>query len=54
MALDMCVGCSMPMNEQDTLRDMNGPEPITEDNIESAKRVLINRHDGELRMNAYW
>lgn len=39
---------------QDTLRDMNGPVPITADNIESAKRVLINRHEGDLRTNAYW
>ncbi|CAN0102843.1 unnamed protein product, partial [Laminaria digitata] len=39
---------------QDTLRDMNGPVPITADNIDSAKRVLINRHEGDLRTNAYW
>lgn len=39
---------------QDTLRDMSGPVPITADNIESAKRVLINRHEGDLRTNAYW
>ncbi|CAM9843317.1 unnamed protein product [Pylaiella littoralis] len=39
---------------QDTLRDMSGPVPITADNIESAKRVLINRHEGDLRTNSYW
>ncbi|CAN0415675.1 unnamed protein product [Hapterophycus canaliculatus] len=33
---------------------MSGPVPITADNIESAKRVLINRHEGDLRTNAYW
>ncbi|CAM9324431.1 unnamed protein product, partial [Phaeothamnion confervicola] len=39
---------------QETLRDMAGSLPITYDNVESAKRVLINRHENDLRTNQYW
>ncbi|CAN0171830.1 unnamed protein product, partial [Discosporangium mesarthrocarpum] len=39
---------------QDTIRAMSGALPVTADNIESAKRVLINRHENDLRTNMYW
>jgi len=39
---------------KDTLFDLAGASPITPDNVESAKRVLINRHDGDVRSNQYW
>mmetsp|Transcript_27617 Transcript_27617/g.35886 ORF Transcript_27617/g.35886 Transcript_27617/m.35886 type:complete len:1126 (-) Transcript_27617:270-3647(-) len=39
---------------KDTLFDLVGSSPITPDNVESAKRVLINRHDTDLRSNQYW
>jgi len=44
-ALDAC---------KETLQDMRKVSPITSDNLLSAKRVVINRHEGELRTSRYW
>jgi len=44
-ALDAC---------KETLETLRKSQPITEDNLESAKRVVLNRHDGELRTARYW
>jgi predicted Zn-dependent peptidase len=44
-ALDAC---------KETLHAMQKSNPITPDNVESAKRVVLNRHEGELRSNGYW
>jgi len=33
---------------------LRSSQKITADNLESAKRVLINRHSGELRSSSYW
>ena len=39
---------------KETLHAMRKTNPITPDNVESAKRVVLNRHEGELRSNGYW
>lgn len=39
---------------KDTLSDMASDSPITYDNCESAKRVLINRHENDMRTHQYW
>jgi hypothetical protein len=39
---------------KETLHAMRKSNPITPDNVESAKRVVLNRHEGELRSNGYW
>lgn len=44
-ALDAC---------KETLQDMRKISPITSDNLQSAKRVVVNRHEGELRTSRYW
>jgi predicted Zn-dependent peptidase len=44
-ALDAC---------KETLHNLRKNQPITPDNVESAKRVVLNRHDFELRTTAYW
>lgn len=44
-ALDAC---------KETLHALRKTSPITPDNVESAKRVVLNRHEGELRTTAYW
>jgi len=44
-ALDACI---------ETLTALRKTNPVTPDNLESAKRVVINRHDGELRTTRYW
>jgi hypothetical protein len=36
------------------LHALRKSNPITPDNVESAKRVVLNRHEGELRTTAYW
>mmetsp|Transcript_42972 Transcript_42972/g.84423 ORF Transcript_42972/g.84423 Transcript_42972/m.84423 type:complete len:677 (+) Transcript_42972:1418-3448(+) len=43
-ALDAC---------KETLRAIRSGSPITVDNLESAKRVVINRHEGEMRTTRY-
>jgi predicted Zn-dependent peptidase len=45
LALDAC---------KETLHTLRKTSPITPDNVESAKRVVLNRHEGELRTTAYW
>jgi predicted Zn-dependent peptidase len=45
LALDAC---------KETLHTLRKTSPITPDNVESAKRVCLNRHEGELRTTAYW
>lgn len=45
LALDAC---------KETLAALRKSQTITADNVESAKRVVMNRHDGELRTSAYW
>jgi len=45
LALDAC---------KETLTALRKSNPITADNVESAKRVVLNRHEGELRTTAYW
>ena len=38
-----------------TLKNMrDGSSPITRDNLESARRVVINKHSNELASNRYW
>jgi predicted Zn-dependent peptidase len=44
-ALDAC---------KETLDALRTSNPISPDNLESAKRVVINRHEGELRTASYW
>lgn len=44
-ALDAC---------KETLHALRKSNPITPDNVESAKRVVLNRHEGELRTTSYW
>ena len=39
---------------QETLLSLKSKSPITIDNLTSAKRVVLNRHEGELRTNSYW
>uniref|UniRef100_A0A7S1BTA2 Peptidase M16 C-terminal domain-containing protein n=1 Tax=Corethron hystrix TaxID=216773 RepID=A0A7S1BTA2_9STRA len=38
---------------KETLRQVRSTSPITSDNLESAKRVVINRHEGEMRTSRY-
>jgi len=45
LALDAC---------KETLAALCKSNPITADNVESAKRVVLNRHEGELRTTSYW
>lgn len=44
-ALDAC---------KETLEALRTSNPISPDNLESAKRVVLNRHEGELRTSQYW
>ena len=44
-ALDAC---------KETLEALRTTNQITPDNLESARRVLLNRHEGELRTSSYW
>jgi len=44
-ALDAC---------KETLEALRKSNPISVDNLESAKRVVLNRHEGELRTSQYW
>jgi len=44
-ALDAC---------KETLHALRKSNPISPDNLESAKRVVLNRHEGELRSSSYW
>lgn len=39
---------------KETLHALFKGNPITPDNLESAKRVVLNRHQGELRTTRYW
>jgi len=39
---------------KETLAALRKSTPITVDNVESAKRVVLNRFDGELRTSQYW
>mmetsp|Transcript_36874 Transcript_36874/g.42058 ORF Transcript_36874/g.42058 Transcript_36874/m.42058 type:complete len:1196 (-) Transcript_36874:266-3853(-) len=39
---------------KETLATLRRSQTITSDNVESAKRVVLNRHEGELRTSAYW
>jgi hypothetical protein len=39
---------------KETLDALRRSSPITSDNLESAKRVILNRHEGELRTCGYW
>ncbi len=39
---------------KDTLHEMSTIRPVTFDNVESAKRVLINRHESGTRTLQYW
>ena len=39
---------------KETLHALRKSSPITADNVESAKRVVLNRHEQELRTTAYW
>jgi predicted Zn-dependent peptidase len=44
-ALDAC---------KETLEALRKSSPVTVDNLESAKRVVLNRHESELRNSNYW
>jgi len=39
---------------KETLETLRKSSRVTSDNLESAKRVVMNRHEGELRTSAYW
>lgn len=39
---------------KETLEALRTTNPISPDNLESAKRVVLNRHEGELRTSQYW
>ena len=39
---------------KETLEALRKSNPISIDNLESAKRVVLNRHEGELRTSKYW
>ncbi len=39
---------------KETLEALRASNPISPDNLESAKRVVLNRHEGELRTSQYW
>ena len=39
---------------KETLDALRKSNPISSDNLESAKRVILNRHEGELRTCGYW
>lgn len=39
---------------KETLEALFKSNPINSDNLESAKRVVLNRHSGELRTTRYW
>lgn len=39
---------------KETLDALRKSNKVTADNLESAKRVVLNRHDGELRSSSYW
>ena len=39
---------------RETMQALKSASPITMDNVESAKRVVMNRHEGELRTTQYW
>lgn len=39
---------------KETLDTLRNSSRVTGDNLESAKRVVLNRHEGELRTSAYW
>jgi len=39
---------------KETLYNLRNNQRISPDNVESAKRVVLNRHDFELRTTAYW
>mmetsp|Transcript_25241 Transcript_25241/g.54360 ORF Transcript_25241/g.54360 Transcript_25241/m.54360 type:complete len:1216 (-) Transcript_25241:175-3822(-) len=39
---------------KETLEALRRTNPISPDNLESAKRVVLNRHEGELRTSSYW
>jgi len=44
-ALDAC---------KETLEALRTSSPVSVDNLESAKRVVLNRYEGELRASSYW
>ena len=44
-ALDAC---------KETLNALRRTNPVTADNLESAKRVVLNRHEQDLRISSYW
>lgn len=44
-ALDAC---------KETLHTLRKTQTVTPDNVESAKRVVLNRHEAELRTTPYW
>lgn len=39
---------------KETLDALRTTNPISPDNLESAKRVVLNRHEGDLRTSSYW
>jgi len=39
---------------KETLYALRKTNPVSADNVESAKRVVLNRHEQELRTTAYW
>ena len=39
---------------KETLTSLRRASPVSADNVESAKRVVLNRHEGELRTSSYW
>jgi hypothetical protein len=39
---------------KETLHALRKSNPITPDNVESVKGVVLHRHEGELRATVYW
>ena len=39
---------------KETLEALRKSSRVTPDNLESSKRVVLNRHEGELRTSSYW
>lgn len=39
---------------KETLETLRTSSKVSSDNLESAKRVVLNRHEGELRTSSYW
>jgi hypothetical protein len=39
---------------KETLDVLSNSQKVSADNLDSAKRVVVNRHEGEMRTTRYW